>query len=133
MNTDTHLETHAGDSAVAETTRRARVYSPSVDIIEAEQELLLIADIPGADAEQIDINFEQGVLTVHAQVAPRHHQESTSYLVREYGVGDFSRSFRIGDGIDPSRIEAKVGDGVLTVHLPKSDAVIPRCIAVKPA
>jgi HSP20 family protein len=119
------------NGAPPEHVRGTRTYAPAVDIIERDQELLVIADVPGARAEDIDINYEGGELTLRASVQPR--QDERSLLVREYGVGDFVRSFRIGEGIDPSQIEAEVHNGVLTVHFPKSDAARTRKIAVKTA
>ena len=79
----------------------------------------------------MDINYEQGLLTLHARVEPRQSEENTSFLSREYGVGDYYRSFQIGEGIDAQKIEAELRDGVLTVHLPKTEAVKPRRIQVK--
>ncbi len=57
--------------------------------------------------------------------------EQTRYLLREYGVGDFYRTFRVGEQVDASRIAAEFVDGVLTLHLPKVDAAKPRKIAVQ--
>jgi len=65
-------------------------------------------------------------------VAPRQ-QGKTEFLVREYGVGDYFRSFEVGEGIDADKIEASVQQGVLTLRLPKSAAAKPRKIAVRGA
>jgi HSP20 family protein len=111
--------------------RGGRVYSPGVDIIESKNELLLIADVPGARPEDVEIDYEQGMLTLHARVEPRRKEEETEWLLYEYGVGDFYRSFQIGEAIDASKIEAEFKDGVLTVHLPKTEAAKPRKIQVK--
>lgn len=114
-----------------ERTRGGRVYSPSVDIVELKDELLMLADVPGVKAEDVEIQYEQGQLTLHARVQPRQNGGRTQYLAREYGIGDFYRSFQIGEGIDSQRIEAELKDGVLTLHLPKAEAVRPRRIQVK--
>ncbi len=115
----------------AERTRSGRVFTPSVDIVESAEELTLLADVPGVTAESIDIRFEQGELSIHARVEPRQPADTTRYLLREYGVGDYHRVFRVGETIDSSRIGAEVIDGVLKVHLSKAEAVKPRKIAVK--
>jgi len=117
--------------AHAEHTRGGRVYSPSVDIVELENELLLVADVPGARADQVDINYERGLLTLHVRVEPRQPEPETEFLYREYGVGDYHRCFEVGEGIDARKIDAELKDGVLTVHLPKAEAVKPRKIQVK--
>jgi HSP20 family protein len=113
-----------------ESTYGGRGYAPVVDIIEEDDELLLLADVPGARAEDIDIDFERGLLTLHARVTPRQSPD-TNYLLREYGVGDFYRSFRIGEGIDPDKIDAEIANGVLRLHLPKAEAIKPRKVQVK--
>ena len=113
-----------------EQTRGGRVFRPSVDIVENEDELLLLADVPGATADSIDIDFENGELSIHARVQPRRPKGPSRYSLREYGVGDYHREFRIGEAVDGSKIAAEVTNGVLKVHLPKADAVKPRKIAV---
>ncbi len=114
----------------AEATRPGPRYLPNVDIIETKNELLLVADLPGVAAGEIDIEFEDGQLSVSAPAKPRQ-SEGTRYLVREYGVGDFHRTFRVSEQIDASRIAAEFNDGVLTLHLPKVEAVKPRKISVQ--
>ena len=114
----------------AERTRSGRFFRPNVDIVEKDDELMLIADMPGACAESIEINFENGVLTLHGRVCDRQ-QQNTSYLWREYGVGDFYRTFQVSEEIDASRISADYRDGVLVLHLPKSERARARRIAVK--
>lgn len=120
-----------GATAQPERVRGGRVYSPNVDIVENENEMLLIADVPGARPDDVDINYEQGLLTLHIRVEPRQQEEQTCFLLREYGVGDYYRSFQIGNGIDTEKIEAELKDGVLTVHLPKPEAARPRKIRVQ--
>ena len=113
-----------------EQIRGGRVFTPSVDIVENADELLIIADVPGVSADGIDIDFENGELSIHARVEPRQPEGAARYVLREYGVGDYHREFRVGEAIDSSKITADVANGVLTVHLPKADAVKPRKIAV---
>jgi HSP20 family molecular chaperone IbpA len=103
-----------------------------VDIIEQAEELTIHADVPGVTADDIDIQFENGTLTIHGTVKPRQ-PEDVNDLSREYGIGDFHRVFEVSKTIDSERITAEVSDGVLTLHLPKVDAVKPRKINVTPA
>jgi len=113
-----------------EHTRSGRYYRPSVDILETTDELTVVADVPGARPETIDVDFKDGTLTLHARVAPRR-DEKAEYLLHEYGVGDFWRTFRVSEAIDAAKITAEYADGVLTLHLPKAEAVKPRKISVK--
>jgi HSP20 family molecular chaperone IbpA len=105
-----------------------RYYRPNVDIVELPDELVLYADTPGARGDSIDVSYENGELTVRAAVEPR--QPDANYLLREYGVGGFVRTFRVGDQIDASRISAEYANGVLKLHLPKAEAARPRKIVV---
>ncbi|HWB08829.1 MAG TPA: Hsp20/alpha crystallin family protein [Pirellulales bacterium] len=113
-----------------ETTRGGHVYRPNVDIVEKQDELVVLADIPGVKGAEIDIRFEDGELTIHGPATPRQDGH-TRYLLQEYGVGDFYRTFRVSEQIDASRISAEYRDGVLSLHLPKVEAVKPRRINVK--
>lgn len=106
-------------------------YQPNVDVCDRGTEVRLFCDLPGARAESIDVAFEDGVLTVHAQVPPR--QLPGRSLVQEYGIGDYRRSFRLGEGFDASQISAAYRRGVLTIHVPRLAAVRPRKIEVRPA
>ena len=112
-----------------EVRRPGRTYSPQVDIAETTAEVTLTVDLPGVKQEAIELYFEEGELAIRAAVAPRHADE-TRYLLREYGVGDFQQTFRVGEQIDVDGIVANYAHGVLTVHLPKVQAAQPRKIAV---
>jgi len=109
-------------------TIQSVTFAPRVDILETEQELLLLADMPGIRPNAMDIRYENGELVLHGRsVAP---QPRGDHVHAEYAVGDFYRAFTIGEGIDPDKIAAEMKNGVLTVHLPKSEKVKPKRIAV---
>jgi HSP20 family molecular chaperone IbpA len=118
-----------GEVATLERTRGGTTYSPRIDIWESEDELVLYADMPGVAAENLDIQFENRELRIHGKVCPRH--QDLAFLYGEYGIGDFYRTFTIGETIDSQKIDAELKDGVLILHLPKTEAVKPRRIAVK--
>jgi len=126
------MEKRENEVTRAERMQCGCVYAPGVDIIENPNEVVLIADVPGAKAQDIDINYEQGELTIHARV-PSRQRDETHYLLREYGVGDFRRTFTVGEGINAQAIHAEMNNGVLKVHLPKSEKIKPRKIAVTSA
>lgn len=114
---------------VVERTQSGPTFTPRIDIWETDEQLLLYADMPGVVAENLDIRFENRELRIHGRVCPRH--ENRKFLYSEYGIGDFYRTFSIGEAIDTERISAELKDGVLTLHLPKTEAVKPRRIEVK--
>lgn len=108
-------------------TRETPHYLPKADIIETKDAFLLRVDVPGAKSDDIDVNLDRGILTIHARVAPREH---SGQVYREFGIGDFRRSFQIGDGIDATAINAEVELGVLTLKLPKAEAARARRVVV---
>jgi HSP20 family molecular chaperone IbpA len=114
---------------VPEWTRQTVTYTPRCDIFETNDELVLFADLPGVQPADVSLRLENGQLEVHARCMPHHGQED--YLACEYGIGDFYRTFTIDEVIDSDKISAELKQGVLTVHLPKSEAVKPRQIQVK--
>lgn len=114
----------------AEHTRCGCYFRPSVDILERKDELVVQADVPGATGDDVDVDFEDGTLTIHAKVK-RRQDESVEYLQHEYDVGDYYRTFHVSEAVDAGKIAAEYSDGVLTLHLPKADAVRPRKISVK--
>jgi HSP20 family protein len=105
-------------------------YVPRCDIWEDDREVILLADLPGVTPENLDIRFENRELTVHGRV-PARQQEGVEFIYGEYGVGDFHRTFTIGEAIDAEKISAEVRNGVLTLHLPKAEKMKPRRIEVK--
>ncbi|RME39914.1 MAG: Hsp20/alpha crystallin family protein [Planctomycetota bacterium] len=131
MANETAIRKQESTLTEAEQLHGGRTYRPNVDILEMEDRLLVRADVPGAKPEDIDVRYERGQLTIHARVTPRQDMEKTKFFYREYGVGDFYRSFQIGEGIDAGKIEAELKDGVLTLHLPKTQEVMPKKITVK--
>lgn len=105
-------------------------FRPTVDIIEQADSFILQADVPGVTAKDIDIEYEKGVLSVRARVSERE-PKNARVLARGYGVGDFAREFRIGEGLDMEHVSAECANGVLTLRLPKAEAAKPRKIEVK--
>lgn len=112
-----------------ERTRNGGTYVPRFDIYETDSELVLFGDMPGVAPEDLDIRFENRELTICGKVARRH--EGIDFLYGEYGIGDFYRSFTIGESIDGSKISAELKNGVLTLHLPKVEEAQPKKIEVK--
>ena len=120
-------EKHAGTDGSPEQTYQSS-FVPRIDIWEGAEELLLYGDLPGVSPDDLDIRFENRELTIRGKVSPRHDGE---LLYGEYGIGDFHRSFTVGEAIDAEKISAEMRNGVLTLHLPKSAKVKPRKIEIK--
>ena len=106
-----------------------RVYRPRFDIRETDDELLLYGDLPGVEADDVDIQFENRELTIKGPVSSARGE--VTFLHKEYGIGEFRRSFAVTESIDVAKISAELKDGVLTIHLPKKEEVKPQRIRVK--
>jgi HSP20 family molecular chaperone IbpA len=106
--------------------------SPLVDIYENEEEVLLVADFPGVDKDNIDIHFEKNELSISGK-AFSGIQDNWNQTMREFVPADFHRSFRLARGIDVEKISAEYNNGVLKLHLPKSEALKPRQIEIQSA
>jgi HSP20 family molecular chaperone IbpA len=114
----------------AEQTRPGLVFTPEVDIFETDQEITLLADMPGVAADNVTIDLKEGVLTISGDVKPWEGPEETDVLV-EFEIGKYYRQFTLSDVIDQDKIDAKLEDGVLRLTLPKAQKAVPRQIAVK--
>lgn len=104
-----------------EQTRQGNVLAPPVDILETEQELVLVADIPGVEPSKIKLDIQPPAFKLEAEVVGA--AEPTTYV----------RSFHVEERIDVERVNAHYDAGVLTVRLPKSSAAKPRRIEVRSA
>lgn len=113
----------------AEPTRQVPLFQPRFDITENESELTLYGDLPGVKQDDVDVRYEHEQLIIQGRVAARN--EGLQMLRQEYGIGDFQRTFSIGESIDAAAITAEIHNGVLVVHLPKAEACKPKRIEVK--
>ncbi len=112
-----------------EPTFAGRFYQPQVDIYSTDEEITLVADVPGVQREGLDIDLRDGVLTLVGKVP--EVSEELRLVQREYEIGGYMRRFNIHEDIDSEAIEARLSDGVLTVSLPLAEAARPRKIEVQ--
>ena len=135
QNTDTAMEKRQNHQesvnvpARAEAAEAQTYYTPLVDVIENADAFVFQADLPGVKAEDLDVSFENGTLTIEGRVQPRQPQ-GRSYLWREYGVGHFYRSFNIETPVNADGIKAQLRNGVLELYVPKAEAAKSRKIAI---
>ena len=104
---------------------------PSVDVFEAENEIVLRAELPGLSEEDVEITLENGRLTVKGEKKLEKEDVEGEYRRLESRHGSFFRSFAVPNTIDRERIEATFEKGVLQVSLPKAEAAKPQRIEVK--
>lgn len=105
-----------------------RAYVPAVDIIEAENAVDLVIDVPGVAEGSVDLTIEKNVLTVSA-VPADGVIAGKKLMYAEYGVGEYRRSFTLTDEVDQEHVTASLKNGVLRIKLPKV-APVTRTIAV---
>jgi len=123
---------HKHESATPHGTERIqsrKVYVPLVDIVESEQALHLISDMPGVDDQGVDITIEKNILTIVGKVTAEV-PEGYKLSYEEYGVGDYERSFTLPNEIDRDGIQATMNDGLLRLTLPKVRQAVARKVAV---
>ena len=113
-----------------ERTRSRRTFRPRVDIYETEQGLMLLADVPDAKPDGLDITLEQRVLSIRAEVE-EHAPEGFSPIYREYEGGDFEAQFTLSGDFDAENIEARLADGVLRLTIPRAPQAQARRIEIK--
>jgi HSP20 family protein len=127
MSRQTEIVKSEPQSLVQSSQRQ--VITPACDIYENEDEILVVADVPGVTADTLDINLEKGELSLEARRVD--YGQQGAYVGVEFYDSDFRRRFAIPGGIDADRIRAELREGVLHLHLPKSEALKPRQIPVQ--
>lgn len=122
MSNETAISSREGRSSALPT------YAPVCDVYESKDEILVLADLPGVTPDALRIHLEKGELTIEAR---RSMSAAGRALGAEFGDLEFRRRFGVPGGIDADRISAELTNGVLHLHLPKSDALRPRRIEVR--
>jgi len=107
-------------------------FAPAVDVTEKDDAYHIRADLPGVKKKDLDITFQDGVLTINAETTQEKKEEKEGRVIRqERRYGKFIRSMRLGDTVDPDKIKADYKDGVLTLDVPKAEKVKPKKIDVQ--
>lgn len=115
-----------GDAEHAST----RIWAPAVDIAEDPEEIVLKAELPGLKQEDIDIELSGDTLTIKGERKFDDTERKDSYIRIERAYGMFQRSFTISVPVQDDAVSASYKDGVLEVHLPKSEAARPKKVTV---
>ena len=118
------------EEKTVEKTREMYEATPAVDIYENEDEILLHADMPGVVKEDISVDIDNGTLSISG-VRKLETEGAATY--EEFTDVEYVRSFSVPQTIDVEKVEAELKNGVLRLHLPKSEAAKPRQIEIKTA
>ncbi|WP_028463342.1 Hsp20/alpha crystallin family protein [Nocardia sp. 348MFTsu5.1] len=101
-----------------------------MDLCKLDGHYLLTADLPGVDPGSVDVNIDNGVLTLSAQRTPRS-EDGVQWLTNERFFGSYRRQLTLGEGIDPAAISAHYDNGVLSVTIPIAEKAKPRRIEIE--
>jgi len=93
--------------------------TPAVDVVEKDNAYEITADLPGHDEKDVEVRLSNGNLTIKGEKREEKEEKKEDYYLKERHFGSFERMFRVPDGVDADKIEAKFNKGVLTVTLPK--------------
>ncbi len=108
-------------------------WSPLVDITEDDKEYLIKAELPEVKKEDVKLTIEDNVLSISGERKYEKEEKGRKYHRMERAYGSFMRSFTLPDDADGSKVSAEYKDGVLKVHVPKSEKAKPKAIEVKVA
>lgn len=108
-------------------------FAPAVDVKETADQLVIKAEVPGMDAQDINISVTGDVLTIKGEKKSEREEKEENYHLVERNYGSFSRSVVMPAAVAMDKIEAKYDKGVLTVTCPKKEEVKPKAIEIKTA
>jgi len=111
-----------------------RVWVPALDIVEKRDAYIVVAELPGVNQSNVELSFEQNVLTIRGQKNPSLDPAKDGELrvyAAERVAGTFERAIRLPEFVDSERITADLRDGLLAVTIPKATAAQPRKIEIK--
>jgi HSP20 family protein len=109
---------------------RTRHWTPAMDLVEADGQLVLKADLPGLTEDDVQIEVSDNVLTVSGERKSEHVDRKEGFYRMERAFGSFSRSLTLPEGVDSDRIEASFDNGVLEVKIPKPEEVRPKRVSI---
>ena len=108
----------------------ASTWTPRVDIVEKDDEIILTAELAGLGRDDVDLHIENDVLTLSGERKSEHSESQDGYTRLERQYGSFRREFRLPDSVDVSKVTANMSNGVLRIAFPKREEAKPRQIAV---
>jgi HSP20 family protein len=106
-------------------------WAPLVDIVEDDKEYLIKAEIPEIDKEQVKVSVQNGLLTLRGDRRMEKEEKGKKYHRVERAYGSFVRTFSLPDDVDAAKVTAEFKEGLLKIHLPKTEKARPKAIEVK--
>ena len=127
------LSRSVNDSYTPRTEDSFGTWAPPVDIFERQDYLVIRAEVPGVQKEDMDVRIENGVLTLHGERKQETEvqEENAHRMERVYGA--FTRSFSLPTTVDAAKVAATYKDGVLEVTVPKAESAKPKKVEIQAA
>ena len=122
---ETFLPSRGSEAAPA-----AAMWSPAVDIYEAGDDIIVKAEVPGIDKDEVAVEVKDGILTLRGERKFEKEEKEENYHRIERSYGTFVRSFALPSSVDPEKVNAALKDGVLEVKLSKKEQAKPRKVKV---
>ena len=129
---NTAIEKRENTATAPERVEQATYFTPLVDVMETGDEFIFQADLPGVKPGDVDVSYENGVLSIGAKVQPRQ-EPGHGYIWREYGVGHFYRQFSLNAPVHADGIRAELKNGLLELYVPKAESAKTRRIEIRSA
>jgi len=118
------------DAFFGQNEQQARRWVPPMDLVEADDHFVLKADLPGLGEGDVNIEVQDGSLTISGERRAEHEEQERGWYRIERAFGSFNRSLSLPDGVDPDAIEATFSQGVLELRIPKPEQRKPRRIEI---
>jgi len=118
------LGTDSGDAV-------SQFFAPETNLAETETGYEITVDLPGLKSEDFNLEFNDGQLWITGERKQQQEEKGKTYHRVERSYGQFRRGISLGPDVDADNIDATYKDGVLTVRVPKAEAVLPKKIEVK--
>lgn len=112
-------------------TRQMEGFAPAMDVAEDDANYVVKVTLPGVEPDQVEITLTDNVLTIKGETKTEKDMEEKNYRVRERRYGSFTRSIALPMPVEAEQVDATHEHGVLTLRLPKAEAVKPKRITVK--
>jgi HSP20 family molecular chaperone IbpA len=125
---DSKVPARADKEQPMATREPTRYLTPAVDIYESDQGLTVVGDMPGVAKEDLNIQVEEGILTIQGRTTLSRRNNPTS---EEYKLYNYFRQFELSDDVDHDKIHAELKNGVVFLNLPKAERSKPKRIEVK--
>ena len=105
--------------------------SPSVDMLDKKDEIVVKADIPGVDKENINISLTDNTITIKGEMKKEEEVKEEDYYYAERSYGSFSRTLNLPTKVQPDKVKASFKNGILEVHLPKAEEAKPKEVKIE--